>query len=111
LGSRSIFTNNAVSWLGTEAKLIRYENLLHHVENLDGIAAEEFFTSLLKHCNINMPEDWRLRVKIGSDRNQSGTARENLNLKGQEIPSELPDMQKQLVDYAAPGLRALLGYN
>jgi hypothetical protein len=26
------------------------------------------------------------------------------------LPDELPDAQKKLVDYAAPGLRALLGY-
>jgi len=52
----------------------------------------------------------RKRIKIGSDRNQSGTARENLDLKGQDIPNELPAKQKQLVDYAAPGLRAILGY-
>lgn len=105
-----IFTNNAVSWMGTKAKLIRYEDLLQHVKNLNEPAAEDFFGTLFKYCNINMPDDWRERVRIGSDRNQSGTARENLDLKGVEIPSELPDKQRQLVDYAAPGLRALLGY-
>ena len=105
-----IFTNNAVCWLGTDAKLIRYEDLLHHVENIDEIAAEEFFKNLIQRCDITMPEDWRSRVKIGSDRSQSGTARENLDLKGQDIPNELPAKQKQLVDYAAPGLRAILGY-
>lgn len=105
-----IFTNNAVSWLGTRAKLIRYEDLVHHVQNLDEHAAEIFFSDLFGSCNIALPKDWRARVKIGADRKQSGTARENLDLKGQEIPNILPDIQKQLVDYAAPGLRKLLGY-
>jgi hypothetical protein len=53
-----------------------------------------------------MPADWRNRVQVRSDRKQSGTARENL--RGIEI--ELPDMQKRLVKYTAPGLRTTLGY-
>jgi len=47
---------------------------------------------------------------VGSDRKQSGTARENLAGLNEVIPDTLPDKQKQMVDYAAPGLRALLGY-
>lgn len=106
-----IFTNNAVSWLGTSAKVIRYEDLLDHVENLNDDAAKEYFSSLLAHCGIQMPIDWRERVVIGSDRKQSGTARENLNIRHHNIPNELPEAQKKLVDYAAPGLRDILGYS
>ncbi|MCW9017764.1 MAG: hypothetical protein OQJ89_12410, partial [Kangiellaceae bacterium] len=57
-----------------------------------------------------LPEDWETRIKVGSDRKQSGTARENLSGKKFEIPNELPDIQKQMVDYAAPNLRKILGY-
>jgi hypothetical protein len=57
-----------------------------------------------------LPDDWRERVLVGSDRKQSGTARENLAGLNEVIPDTLPDKQKQMVDYAAPGLRALLGY-
>ena len=57
-----------------------------------------------------LPDDWRERVKIGSDRKQSGTARENLRDVKITIPDELTDDQKELVNYAAPGLRTLLGY-
>lgn len=106
-----IFTNNAVSWLGTSAKLVRYEDLLHHVQNLNDPNAQAFFADIFAHCKITMPDDWRARVKIGADRKQSGTARENLDIKSKVIPDELPEIQKQLVDYAAPGLRKLLGYN
>jgi len=50
-------------------------------------------------------------VLVGSDRQQSGTARENLVGGGDlEVPDELSDRQKALVNYAAPGLRQLLGY-
>ncbi len=106
-----IFTHNAVSWLGTNIKLVRYEDIVHHVKNLDSVQALAYFSDLLSHCGYaELPEDWRERIRVGSDRKQSGTARENLKGKKFEIPSELPDVQKKLVDYAAPGLRKLLGY-
>lgn len=107
-----IFTNNAVAWLGTKIHLLRFEELLRHVRNLDGDEAEPFFTNLLRRCGIDeLPEDWRERVRVGSDRKQSGTARENLVGGGDlEVPDELTEQQKLLVEYGAPGLRRLLGY-
>lgn len=107
-----IFTHNAVSWLGTKARILRFEELLLHVRNTETDAAESFFRDLLKDCGIEkLPEDWRDRVRIGSDRQQSGTARENLVGGGDvEVPDELTDLQKDLVEYAAPGLRKILGY-
>ncbi len=105
-----IFTHNAVSWLGTKIKLLRMEDLIHHVKNIDNDEAETFFADLLQCCGMrDLPDDWRERVRIGSDREQSGTARENL-AGGIEVPDELPETQKKLVNYAAPGLRAILGY-
>jgi len=104
------FSYNAVAWLGTGACLIRYEDLLAAVKDLDGDAADRFFTELLAACGIERPDDWRERVRIGSDRKQSGTARENLTGVEIEFPSELPGLQKQMVDMVAPGLRTLLGY-
>jgi hypothetical protein len=66
---------------------------------------------LLRDCGIkDLPHDWRERVRVGSDREQSGTARENLEGLAVKIPDELPDIQKRLVNVAAPGLRELLGY-
>ena len=106
-----IFTHNAVSWLGTKVRVLRFEELLHHVRNIDSREAEEFFRELLEDCSIaKMPGDWRRRVRIGSDRQQSGTARENLVGGAIEVPDELSGMQKALVEYAAPGLRKILGY-
>jgi hypothetical protein len=107
-----IFTHNAVSWLGTKVHLLRMEELLSHVKNLDTVEAESFFAQLLQNCGIpDLPADWRERVRVGADREQSGTARENLVGSGSfDVPEELPDMQKRLVDYAVPGLRAILGY-
>ncbi|MDH4315206.1 MAG: hypothetical protein OEW68_10240 [Gammaproteobacteria bacterium] len=109
---REIFTHNAVSWLSTKAKLLRFEDLLHHVKNIEALEAETFFAGLLSDCGLGeLPADWRERVRVGSDRKQSGTARENLISGGKiEVPDELSDMHKQLVNYAAPGLRKILGY-
>jgi hypothetical protein len=107
-----IFTHNAVSWLGTKVRLLRMEELLSHVNNLDTPEAESFFSQLLRDCGIReRPDDWRERVRVGADREQSGTARENLSgISTIDVPDELPIVQKKLVNYAVPGLRALLGY-
>lgn len=50
-------------------------------------------------------------MRVGSDRKQSGTAWENLiGGASAEIPDELPETHKDLVNYAASGLRKVLGY-
>jgi hypothetical protein len=107
----ALFTYNAVAWLGTGAHLLRYEDLVAAIKDLDSESADLFFEDLLTKCGIERPDDWRERVRIGSDRKQSGTARENLTGIGVELPKELPDLQKRMVDFAAAGLRELLGYS
>lgn len=106
-----IYLNNAVAWLGTSAKFVKYEDIIKNLKALESPEAENFFKDLLGFGDIDLPTDWKERVLIGSDRKQSGTARENLTLGAQEIPSVLPDMQKQLVDYACPNLRKILSYS
>ena len=106
----ALFTYNAVAWLGTGVQLVRYEDLVAALKSLDSDESQDFFGKLLAACGIDRPDDWRERVRIGSDRKQSGTARENLTGIGIELPSELPELQKRMIDFAAPGLRALLGY-
>jgi hypothetical protein len=107
----STFIYNAVAWLGTGAHLVRYEDLIRAVSDLASPWSEQFFSDLLEVCGIDRPDDWRERVLIGSDRKQSGTARENLTGVSVDFPQELPDLQKQMVNIAAPGLRELLGYS
>jgi hypothetical protein len=103
---------NVAAWLGSsDVYPVRYEDLLQNVRDLESAAASEFFRGLLESCGISpTPDDWRERVRIGSDRRHSGTARENLTGVGLEIPEALSQRHKGLVDYAAPGLRRLLGY-
>jgi len=106
----AMFVYNAVAWLGTGAHLVRYEDLVKAVKDVEGDYADCFFAELLEACGIDRPDDWRERVRIGSDRKQSGTARENLTGVEIEFPSELPELQKRMVDMVAPGLREILGY-
>lgn len=101
---------NAILWLEAGVPLVRYEDLAGALRNLASDEAEYYFSSLLDACGIERPDDWRKRVRVGSDRKQSGTARENLTGSAGKIPPELPETQKRLVDQSYPGLRALLGY-
>ena len=105
-----IYELNAAAWLGTRTYVIRYEDMVRNLGDLDGAAADAFFGGLFDACGIARPEDWRERVRIGSDREQSGTARENLTGVGLDFPAELGARHRALVDYQAPGLRTLLGY-
>lgn len=110
-GMEEIFRFNAAAWLGTTTFLVRYEDMVRNIKRLDSRDAEFYFTRLLHECGIDpIPADWRQRILVGSDRRQSATARENLEAVEVDLPDELPEQQKRLVDYAAPGLRALLGY-
>ena len=105
-----IYELNAAAWLGSDVYVVTYEELVAALRDLDSGPAERFFSGLLAACAIDCPADWRERVCIGSDRAQSGTARENLTGVALQFPETLSDRHKALVDYQAPGLRALLGY-
>jgi len=110
-----IFTHNAVAWLSPSIKLVHFEDLVSSVKALDGAgdqtAARAFFADLLAHCGLDaLPEDWSERVRVGADPTQSGTARGNLAGDTTSVPDTLPALQRRLVDFAAPGVREILGY-
>jgi hypothetical protein len=108
---KEIFNFNGVAWMGTPAHVMRYEEITKHLKIIDTPEAEAFFRDLIvdKVGVPVWPGDWKERVLIGADRKNSGTAREHLK-HGVEVPDVLPDVQKRLVDYHAPGLRQILGY-
>ena len=109
-GLQDMYTFNAVAWMGTRAVIVKYEDIVEQVNDLSSARAERFFAKLLADCGIDsLPADWRERVETGADRKQSRTSSENLNI-AIDVPRELPDAQKRLVDFAAPGLREILGY-
>ena len=103
---------NVAAWLGSPSVYtVRYEDLVSNVRQLETTEAERFFSDLLAACGISpLPADWRERVEVGSDRRHSGTARENLTGIDMALPDSLPERHRRLVEYAAPGLRGLLGY-
>lgn len=101
-----------VGWLAADSYVVRYEDLVENISSIETDAAESYFAELLDKCGIAVPDDWKDRVIIGADRKQSATARENINLNEPlfEFPQELSEKHKRMVDFAAPGLRKLLGY-
>lgn len=105
-----IYELNAAAWLGARCHVVTFEELTLHVGDLDTPKAEAFFKALLDACGIDMPTDWRERVSCGSDRNESATARQNLTGVTLGLPDTLDARHRALVDYQAPGLRAVLGY-
>lgn len=114
MNMRDLFTYNAVAWSGSDCTILRYEDLLDAVKNLGSADSDAYFEQLFEATGLpEIPDDWRERVRIGSDRKQSGTARENLTDNediGIQIPDALTARQRELVEFAAPGLRQLLGY-
>ncbi|MEQ1708791.1 MAG: hypothetical protein ABL864_10735 [Terricaulis sp.] len=106
-----IFNFNAVAWMGTSAHVVRYESLVNQLADLSARSAEDFFRDLvIERAGIGeWPPDWRERVELGADRRHSATAREHLR-HDVVVPEVLPPAQKRLVDYHAPGLRCVLGY-
>jgi hypothetical protein len=106
----AIYELNAAAWLGARCHVVKYEDLVGAVADLDAPKADSFFSGLLEATGIARPADWKERVAIGSDRGQSATARENLTGVGIELPAQLGPRHCALVDYQAPGLRAVLGY-
>lgn len=103
---------NVAAWLGSSAVYpVRFEELNSFANAPDSKEAENYFQGLLGACGIAaLPADWSERVRAGADRRQSSTARENLSGVEIELPDSLPERHRRLVDYAAPGLRQLLGY-
>jgi hypothetical protein len=109
---RDMYELNVAAWLGSSSVYpVKFEELRSHANALDAAGAACYFEELLAACGIApLPPDWRERVRAGSDRRQSSTARENLTGISVKLPEELPVKHRRLVDYASPGLRQLLGY-
>ena len=61
-GMEEIFRHNAVCWLGTKAYVIRYEDMIKHLKQIESRQAELYFAGLFDACGINMPADWRARA-------------------------------------------------
>ncbi len=102
-----MFITHALAWTGN-AYLVRYEQLCHAVSDLNSEFSQQYFRSLLAACGIQMPEDWKKRVEVGSDRAISSTASERFSVPGNR--QHLTERELTLLNAAAPGLLDALGY-
>jgi hypothetical protein len=103
---------NVAAWLGSpDVHPVKFEDLRRHANEAQTVDAQTFFSNLLNAAGVSMPPDWAERVRVGADRGQSATARDNLSGVSLAVPDELPSSHKRLVEYCAPGLRSLLGYD
>ena len=105
-----VYYNNAAAWLGTDVYVVRYEDILAALADIDSTSGAEFFADLLTACGIAKPVDWQARVMVGADPKHSATSRQNLTSADIAFPAQLPEMQKRLADLSLPGLRAMFGY-
>ncbi|MCA1196840.1 hypothetical protein K9B35_02570 [Sphingomonas sp. R647] len=106
----AMYELNVAAWFGSHVYPVKFEDLVAHAKAPETDAAASFFSALLNACGIAMPADWQMRVRTGANPAQSGTARDNLTGIIKQLPDTLGDRHRALVDFNAPGLRALLGY-
>lgn len=103
------YLHNAVSWFGSGCKIVKYETILQHVQNIRSAESEQYFTGILRFLDIDIPPNWRDRVLCGSDpriaRNYSPNLPVAVNLR-----RHLLDHEKQMFSLVAPRLREILGY-
>jgi hypothetical protein len=109
VGVKDQFIANAVAWMAGDSMLVRYEELLRHCKNPQSPESLTYFRELLAACGLELPADWRDRVRLAASPRFSWTARENLQVS-LPIPNELSFEYRTMVELAAPGLRRALGY-
>lgn len=106
-----VYRDNAIKWLRL-AHLVRYEDIIAAVQSIDEPRSELFLKDLLARFGIlDLPDDWRERIRIGVDPGISATASHQINLpEGSETMGGLPEAARQEIEALYPGLRAALGY-
>ena len=63
MGIREMYEYNALAWLDGEATMVRYEDLVAAVKDLDSADAEAFFRRLFEDAGLSqVPADWRNKV-------------------------------------------------
>ena len=94
-GVNQVFVHNAISWFGSQCKVVRYEELCKGVETIASRGS--------------VPEDWKDRVLTGADPKLSATFLQNLGLRV-ERRTHLRDSERLLFSAVVPTLRGVLGY-
>ncbi len=111
LGVRDIFLRNAMYWDGAGALIVKYEDIVRSLKDLDSHETEGYWRGILGHLGILVPEDWRERIRAGADPAASSTIPQSLGgdaaaqSRRQLTPEEI-----KLFNRVAPDLRRQLGY-
>lgn len=97
----------AIQWFDDADIIVRYEDLIKHIQNIDTPASYQYFNQLLTAIGIPMPDDWKQRVKAGARTSISASY-----IKGQCQDEEglFTEAHSMMLELVAPGLRKLLGY-
>jgi hypothetical protein len=103
------FRQIARKWEPEAHLVVRYEDLVAHVRDLETPEARRYFETLLKCIDLELPDDWIDRVQAGADPAISSTASENVGIVPDRRKSMTPEQERHL-ELRAPGLRAALGY-
>lgn len=94
-----------LAWTAQGAALLRYEDLMHAIQNLDSKDARNYVEKMLNDFGISVPEDWKERIVAASRTELSWTATHS---RGQR-PNEAAIAR--LLQIEAPNLLAALGYD
>lgn len=109
---RDQFILNALLWLNDRVMLVKYEDIVANLRDLQSPQADQFFTDILSFLCIPKPEDWRTRVIAGSDRAISSTSSEKIESNSPGLERKgLNNFEKNIVNIVAPNLRSILGYS
>ena len=105
----TLYTYNAVAWLGTGVHLVRYEELVGSLDDLDGERGDRFSVRYSRLAGSNartIGESASAWAPTANKAVRPGT----ISRESTMIPTELPQYLRKMIDFAAPGLRELLGY-
>jgi hypothetical protein len=104
---RDAFLLYGLAWFNSAAVVVRYEDLLTHVKQIDSPEARKYFFSILEGLDIEPPSDWKQRVLSGADKRLSATF-----IKGVVYDHQkgLSKYHLDLIEVVAPNLISRLGY-
>lgn len=106
------FVSKALAWCDHETYLVRYEDLVFALRDMESEAAGKIFGGIFEFLQIPLPDDWRLRVTAGAAKGLSTTHPKNLTFTSslEDRTTLLPD-ERRLLNVVAPGLCEALGYS
>jgi hypothetical protein len=105
------FTRKALSWVDSDALMIRYEDLLKAAMAPEDHDSTRYFEELFGFLGMALPGDWMARVTAGASTSISTTIPGNMTFERKlDRRDRLDAYESQLLHALAPGLARSLGY-